>query len=1249
MLDFVKISEVETKRDHIDVFPKFLVKKSKDLMIRGSDFYAIWDEKAGLWLDDEYEACRLIDEELNDYISNMEKRPGYIYSPKFMWDSDSGSIDRWHKYVQKQLGDSYHPLDEKLIFSNSEPNQRDYATHILPYSLEEGPCPAWEELVSTLYSPEERQKIEWAIGSIISGESTSIQKFIVMYGSAGTGKSTILNIIQKLFEGYYCVFDSRALGSASNAFALEAFKTNPLVAIQHDGDLSHIEDNTRLNSIVSHEEMTINEKFKSTYTSRINSFLFMGTNKPVKITDAKSGIIRRLIDVSPTGNKLPPAKYKKLIGQIDFELGAIASRCRDVYLNDKSAYDNYIPIAMIGETNDFYNFVMDNYYEFSNSEYVTLKRAWELYKIYCDEAKVPYPLSMRLVKAELKNYFKEFVEREQTKDGEWHRNVYRKFYVKSEATPPPIVSNDPLYSESSYFDKMAKDWPAQYATSDGIPKKKWSDVTTTLKDIDTSKLHFVKVPENHIVIDFDLKDRYGNKSLEKNLEAASRWPSTYAEFSKSGCGVHLHYIYDGDASRLSRVFDTDIEVKVYTGNSSLRRKLSKCWGPEQFSHIKSNLPLKEEKVLNSNVISDEKHLRILIKKNLFKEIHSSTRCSCDFIKKLLDDAYSSGIHYDVTDMRPSILAFAQNSTNQSLYCIKLVETMKFKSEEASDPISLDEAPIVFWDCEVYPNLFLVNWKVEGEGKPIQRMINPSPNDVEKLLKYRLVGFNCRRYDNHILYARLLGYSNLELYNLSQRIIGGSPNAMFQEAYNLSYTDVYDFASTKQSLKKWEIELGIHHQEMGLPWDQPVDEKLWPDVAAYCDNDVIATESVFNHLKGDFMARKILAEVAGMTPNDSTNQLTTRIIFGKEKHPALVYTDLSDTFPGYEYKNGCNIYRGEDVGRGGYVYANPGMYGRVVTFDVASMHPSSIIAMRCFGDYTDRFKEILDARLAIKHGEFEKARGMLGGALAHYIPDNPDKATVKALTQALKIAINSVYGLTSASFDNPFKDNRNVNNIVALRGALFMVNLRDELIKRGGTVVHIKTDSIKLNEPTQDLIDFVLEYGKKYGYNFEVEHIFERICLVNNAVYIAKLADDDPDDPGQWTATGAQFQHPYVFKTLFSGEEICLKDLTETKSVKTSLYLDFNEDLPEGEHDLRFVGKVGCFCPVKSGGGLLVKPSKTEGKWDAVTGSKGYRWVESESLSEETCKDEVDLRYFRELCDEAIETINQFGDFEAFTS
>ena len=216
--------------------------------------------------------------------------------------------------------------------------------------------------------------------------------------------------------------------------------------------------------------------------------------------------------------------------------------------------------------------------------------------------------------------------------------------------------------------------------------------------------------------------------------------------------------------------------------------------------------------------------------------------------------------------------------------------MQFKSKEPANALDSDDK-IIFYDVEVFPNLFLVNWKFEGEDQQVVRLINPKPAQIEELMKFRLVGFNCRRYDNHIMYARMMGYSNEQLYKLSQKIITEG-RGFFGEAYNLSYTDVYDFAAKKQSLKKWEIELGIHHQELGLPWDQPVPEERWIEVAEYCDNDVIATEAVFNKLKGDFTARKILADLAGMTVNDTTNSLTTRIIFGKEKHPQLVYTDLA---------------------------------------------------------------------------------------------------------------------------------------------------------------------------------------------------------------------------------------------------------------------------------------------------------------------------------------------------------------------
>lgn len=902
MLDFLMIATRNPKRGSVEIYPKFIVKKSNDLMIRGSDFYAIWDEEQKLWCTEEDAAIRLIDKELNRYLEeHKEEYDGLTRRVMYMWDAETQSIDKFHKYCQKQCRDNYHMLDENLIFANHETVKKDYASRKLSYAIEPGDTEAYDKLMSTLYSPEERHKLEWAIGSIITGDSKKIQKFMVLYGSAGTGKSTILNIIQQLFEGYYSVFDAKALGSSNNSFALEAFKSNPLVAIQHDGDLSKIEDNTRLNSLVSHELMTINEKFKSTYTNRFKAFLFMGTNKPVKITDAKSGLIRRLIDVSPTGNKLPVREYNKLVKQVNFELGAIAHHCREVYLSDPGKYDNYIPISMLGASNDFYNFVMDSYRIFKREDRTTMKAAWELYNIYCDEARVPYRMSQRIFKEELKNYFRDYKDRI-IEDGEIIRGYYEGFRTdKFEDISEEDVREEKSWLEfdstESIFDKECADCLAQYGSKKETPSKKWEGVTSKLSDLDTSKLHYVQVPINHIVIDFDIPDEKGNKSLEKNIEAASKWKPTYAELSKSGSGVHLHYIYTGDPDKLSRIYDEHIEIKVFKGNSSLRRKLSKC-NSLPIATISSGLPLKgDEKVVEFSVLTNEKALRTLIKKNLNKEYHSATKPSIDFIFKNLEDAYNSGMKYDVSDMHNAVLAFAMQSTNQADYCVKLLSKMHFKSEEASDPsTSYDDKPIVFFDTETFPNLFLIVWKFEGEDKPVVKMINPKPEEVEDFIKMKLVGFNNRRYDNHMLWAAMMGYSNEELYKLSQRLIsskkGDKNNGTFSQAFNLSYTDIYDFAAKKQSLKKWEIELGIHHQELGLPWDQPVPEDMLEKVADYCINDVIATEAVFNHCKGDWTARQILADLADMTENDTTNSLTTRIIFGKEKHPKLIYTDLA---------------------------------------------------------------------------------------------------------------------------------------------------------------------------------------------------------------------------------------------------------------------------------------------------------------------------------------------------------------------
>lgn len=1255
-MDFYQISTKESKQGVLELYPDFKVGRSKDLMIRGGSFYAIWDEEAGLWSTDEYDVQRLVDAEL---VAYAEKHGGKDkYSIKYLRSFGNNGWSQFRKYL-KNISDNSHQLDETLTFANTEVKKSDYVSRRLPYSLAPGDYSAWDELIGTLYSVEERAKIEWAIGAIISGDSKKIQKFLVLYGPAGTGKSTILNIIQKLFEGYTTSFEAKALGSSNGAFATEVFKHNPLVAIQHDGDLSKIEDNTKLNSIISHEDMTMNEKYKASYTARIIAFLFMGTNQPVKISDAKSGIIRRLIDVHPTGVKIPANHYHTLMSKIDFELGAIAQHCLEVYREmGKNYYNAYRPLEMMLQTDVFFNFIEAYFDVFKEQDSVTLKQAYTLYKEYCNDTGIDRVLPQYKVREELRNYFDDFKDRT-ILDGHTVRSLYVGFNAnkfKTESKKEPNTFSLVIEETESRFDDEYALQPAQYGNSREIPQKRWEVVKTTLESIDTSKLHFVKVPEHHIVIDFDLKNEDGKKSLERNLEAASLWPPTYAELSKGGEGVHLHYNYEGDVHELSNVYSEGIEIKTLLGDASLRRRLTKC-NNVPVATINGGLPLKEKKVLSDQTIKSEKSLRDLIARNLRKEVHPSTVSSVDFIKHILDEAYESGMAYDLTDMRSKIMAFANNSSNQSLRCLKLVQQMKFKSENGGDreegaaekDVPAKDNRLVLWDLEVYPNLFVICWKYEGDTNVV-KMINPSPQEVESLFKLKLVGFNNRRYDNHILYARFMGYSNEDLYKLSQRLISNDKNAPFGEAYNISYADIYDFSSKKQSLKKFQIELNVPHKELDIPWDQPVADDMIETVVDYCVNDVLATEATLKDRAQDFVARQILADLSGLSVNDTTQKHTAKIIFGNDRKPQekFVYTDLSKDFPGYVFDfvkdpetgktTKQSLYKGEITGEGGYVYAEPGIYENVALLDIASMHPTSIEQLNLFGEYTPNFSALKSARIAIKHGDYDSARKMLGGKLAPYLKN---EAEADALAYALKIVINIVYGLTSASFDNPFRDNRNKDNIVAKRGALFMIDLKEFVQSRGFTVAHIKTDSIKIPNATPEIIEEVTNFGAKYGYDFEHEATYDKFCLVNDAVYIARKGD-------KWDAVGAQFQHPYVFKKLFSHEDIEFKDLCETKQVtKGAMYLDFEHDRPAAlAEGMQFVGRFGQFTPVTQGGGMLWRV--VEDKSYAVTGTKGYLWMESD-MAETLGMDVVDYGYFEALVDDAVTAISKFGDFSEFVS
>lgn len=466
-MDFYTINVIEKKDGTLQLRPDWKVGRSSDLMTRGGSFYAVWDEETGLWSKDIYDVARLVDADLKRYSEEQEAKTGLVYRVARMEVNSTKLWDEFQRFIHNS-GNNSHPLDEKLIFANTKVTKKDYASQKLSYSLYDGNHDAWDALVGTLYNEEERAKIEWAIGAVISGDSKLIQKFLVFYGPPGSGKGTVLNIIEKLFNGYSAIFDARELAGNNNAFATSAFKSNPLVAIQHDGDLSKIIDNTKLNSIVSHETMIINEKYTKPFETRSNAFLFMGTNVPVKISDAKSGIIRRLIDVVPTQQTIEHDGYHVLMEKVDFELGAIAKHCLDRYLlMGRNYYSGYRPTEMMLQTDVFYNFVEAHFDMFKDEDGITLKKVWSLYKEYCAETGIEKLLPQYKFREELKNYFFVFEERARV-DGVNVRSYYRGFKHLESMGPSTALPVKPegvyeivLHDGPSIFDEKNPGLPAQ--------------------------------------------------------------------------------------------------------------------------------------------------------------------------------------------------------------------------------------------------------------------------------------------------------------------------------------------------------------------------------------------------------------------------------------------------------------------------------------------------------------------------------------------------------------------------------------------------------------------------------------------------------------------------------------------------------------------------------------------------------------------------------------------------------------------
>ena len=420
--------------------------------------------------------------------------------------------------------------------------------------------------------------------------------------------------------------------------------------------------------------------------------------------------------------------------------------------------------------------------------------------------------------------------------------------------------------------------------------------------------------------------------------------------------------------------------------------------------------------------------------------------------------------------------------------------------------------LVSYDCEVFAHDWLVVFKDKETG-----VYTCIWNDNEAL-KTALsddsiyVGFNSKHYDQFIIKAIVADFSQQEIKQVNDFIIGGGQGwdcPLLKDYYfAFNNADIKDDMQVGLSLKAIEGHLGLSIKESTISFDidRPLTAEERQETEYYCKHDVDTTERLID-LRKDYLKNKIhigqlagLSEVRamGMTnakltaamlkaskkPHDDERQYVYPENLKREYIPPEVFAffdkmydpSISDKelFSGkLEFKIGdCPGV----VGYGGIHAAIPNYFfeetgNRVIrNKDVASYYPH----LMTLCGYTSRnipsaevFENVLETRMKAK------ASG--------------DKATANAL----KLVVNTTYGALLNKYNDLFDPL--MGRSVCITGQLFLLELAEHLYKDvpGLKIVQLNTDGIMLEcdrEYLEEVDSICDEWQARTGFELEEDSV-----------------------------------------------------------------------------------------------------------------------------------------------------------------
>lgn len=448
----------------------------------------------------------------------------------------------------------------------------------------------------------------------------------------------------------------------------------------------------------------------------------------------------------------------------------------------------------------------------------------------------------------------------------------------------------------------------------------------------------------------------------------------------------------------------------------------------------------------------------------------------------------------------------------------------------------------FYDCEVFSHdYFFVFMNIDKSIDKIFKFPIDS-NELKHYIKFKtLVAYNNYSYDDYILSAAMQDVKAEDMKTISDRLINGYESYV-QLDTNINSLDCMRQLISFPSLKMLEGNLGQNIYESPIPFD--LDRKLtdseYKMALDYCCNDVKAAIDVFKlRYNSYFVPRNYLYNLliqqkpnkdSFYTKRSNTTTMSTHLLTDKateqwskcrinpreyDKVPQEVSSNwLKVNFNGELPKKSvkytdfdCNLVFGSG-GLHGVPVEKRNKYNDVNVLDVASMYPNLLINLNALEDSTEQFTEIVKTRLKAKR--------------------EGDKVTA----EALKLIINSTYGLLGAKYGN-------LTNVLASRttcfsGQIALYDLCKKLYENGNKIINVNTDGVFFTGSNFDWVK--KEWEQEYNLELELDH-FDHLYQKDVSNYVAwdtggkhikaKGGDvrsyNDYANPDEWKATGISWQ------------------------------------------------------------------------------------------------------------------------------